>query len=91
MKQPGVKWQQQSDWIAGTDENMEAPLTSWRDIARYLGKGVRTVQRWEIESGLPVRRADGTHLKAPVFAIPEDHSRKQTADSADFADMPTIL
>ncbi|MFB3814122.1 MAG: hypothetical protein ACE14L_08415 [Terriglobales bacterium] len=31
-------------------------LTSWKDIAQYLGKGVRTVQRWERELGLPVRR-----------------------------------
>jgi DNA-binding transcriptional regulator YiaG len=28
--------------------NFEAGvLTSWTEIARYLGKGVRTVQRWE--------------------------------------------
>jgi hypothetical protein len=31
-------------------------LTSWKDIANYLGKGVRTVQRWELQLGLPVRR-----------------------------------
>ena len=31
-------------------------LTSWKDIANYLGKGVRTVQRWEQQFGLPVRR-----------------------------------
>lgn len=31
-------------------------LTSWKEIAAYLGKGVRTVQRWEAEMGLPVRR-----------------------------------
>ena len=31
-------------------------LTSWKEIATYLGKGVRTVQRWEHEMGLPVRR-----------------------------------
>ena len=31
-------------------------LSSWKDIAKYLGKGVRTVQRWERDSGLPVRR-----------------------------------
>ena len=24
-----------------------AVLSSWKDIARYMGKGVRTVQRWE--------------------------------------------
>jgi hypothetical protein len=31
-------------------------LTSWKEIAAYLGKGVRTVQRWEAEMRLPVRR-----------------------------------
>lgn len=31
-------------------------LTSWKEIATYLGKGVRTVQRWEQQFGLPVRR-----------------------------------
>ncbi len=36
----------------------EAPkfLAGWKDIASYLGKGVRTVQRYEREMGLPVRR-----------------------------------
>ncbi len=31
-------------------------LSSWKEIAAYLGKGVRTVQRWEHEFGLPIRR-----------------------------------
>ncbi len=31
-------------------------LAGWKDIASYLGKGVRTVQRYEHEMGLPVRR-----------------------------------
>jgi hypothetical protein len=31
-------------------------LSSWKDIANHTGKGVRTVQRWEHEFGLPVRR-----------------------------------
>lgn len=31
-------------------------LNSWKEIASYLGKGVRTVQRWEVQLGLPVRR-----------------------------------
>jgi len=31
-------------------------LTSWKEIANYLGKGVRTVQRWEAMLGLPVIR-----------------------------------
>ncbi len=54
----------------------DAPtLSCWKDIARYLGKGVRTVQRWEREFGLPVRRPNGALLdarKAPVAADPGD-------------------
>lgn len=46
-------------------------LTSWKDIARYMGKGVRTVQRWEMDFGLPVRRPQGSNKKA-VLARPHD-------------------
>lgn len=48
-----------------------AVLTSWKDIARYMGKGVRTVQRWEMDFGLPVRRPQGSNKKA-VLARPSD-------------------
>jgi len=34
-------------------------LSGWKDIANYLGKGVRTVQRYEWELCLPVRRPSG--------------------------------
>jgi hypothetical protein len=34
----------------------EKPLEGWKDIAGYLGRSVRTVQRWEREKGLPVQR-----------------------------------
>ena len=39
----------------------EAPkfLCGWKEIANYLGKGVRTVQRYERELGFPVRRPAG--------------------------------
>ena len=32
---------------------MTSVLASWKDIAQYVGKGIRTVQRWERELGLP--------------------------------------
>jgi len=48
-----------------------AVLTSWKDIARYMGKGVRTVQRWEQDFGLPVRRPYGSNKKA-ILARPRD-------------------
>ena len=34
-------------------------LNSWKEIAAYLNRGVRTVQRWEVELGLPVRHIRG--------------------------------
>ena len=42
-------------------------LTCWKEIAHYLGKGVRTAQRWEHEAGLPIRRHNGA--KGRVFAM----------------------
>jgi hypothetical protein len=44
-----------------------ARLDSWKDIATYLRRDVRTVIRWEKEKGLPVRRVPGGQRKA-VFA-----------------------
>lgn len=46
-------------------------LTSWKEIAAYLGKGVRTVQRWEQDFGLPVRRPMNASHKA-ILAFPEE-------------------
>jgi hypothetical protein len=43
-------------------------LNSWREIAQYVGRGVRTVERWERKLGLPVHRPQG-HLRSPVIAI----------------------
>jgi hypothetical protein len=50
----------------------EAPsnqeLNSWKEIASHLERGVRTVQRWESELGLPVRRK-GRGKRSPVYAL----------------------
>ncbi len=42
-------------------------LSGWKDIASYLGKGVRTVQRYEEDMRLPVRRPAGK-ARASVVA-----------------------
>ena len=34
-------------------------LNSWKEIANFLGRGMRTVQRWEAQLGLPVHRPAG--------------------------------
>jgi hypothetical protein len=55
-------------------------LTSWKEIADYLGVNVRTAQRWEQEKGLPVRRLSGA--RGRVMAIPEELDRWKTANLA---------
>jgi hypothetical protein len=46
-------------------------LNSWKEVAVYLGRGVRTVQRWEMELGLPVRRPHGRSRSAVIALKPE--------------------
>jgi phage terminase Nu1 subunit (DNA packaging protein) len=67
-------------------------LDSWKEIATFLQRGVRTVQRWERSEGLPVRRHH--HLKrGSVYALQSDiaawlatrtptRNGRATADSA---------
>lgn len=46
--------------VATGDESLERPnairLDSWKDIANYLNRSVRTVQRWEMVEAMPVHR-----------------------------------
>jgi hypothetical protein len=46
-------------------------LNSWKEIADHMGRGVRTVQRWEQELGLPVRRPRGKS-RSSVVALAAD-------------------
>ena len=46
-------------------------LHSWKEIANYMGLGVRTVQRYEAHSALPVRRPSGT-TRSSVLAFSDE-------------------
>jgi len=46
-------------------------LNGWKEIAAYVGRSVRTVQRWEKDFGLPVRRF-GLSRPESVFALPRE-------------------
>ncbi len=48
-------------------------LDSWKEIASFLGRGIRTVQRWEREEGLPVHRLPHAE-RGSVFADPKELS-----------------
>ncbi|HVL69441.1 MAG TPA: hypothetical protein VM364_19440 [Vicinamibacterales bacterium] len=49
-------------------------LSSWKEIAAYLQREVRTVIRWEKERGLPVRRVPGGQGRS-VFAFTDELDR----------------
>ena len=57
---------QQQPLVPGNG-NVEDKLKSWRQIASYLNRGVRTVQRWNLYAGLPVHRVGPA--RTPVVAF----------------------
>src|SRR4051794_25577270 len=57
------------------------PLSSWKEIAVYLGKGVRTVQRWERDSQFPIHRP--TPDRHRVVAYPHEIDAWITKETAD--------
>lgn len=58
-------------------------LNSWKEVATYLGRGIRTVQRWERELALPIRRPRGKS-RSPIFAFrPELDRWLQNAPTAE--------
>jgi hypothetical protein len=60
-------------------------LHGWKEIASFVGKGVRTVQRWEKEHGLPVRRlGDGSDI---VFASKRQIEEWMLASSSGRGDL----
>ncbi len=54
-----------------TSSGRGARLDSWKEIAAYLNRDIRTVQRWEKTANLPVRRLQKPGLRA-VFAYSID-------------------
>lgn len=45
-------------------------LNGWKEVANYMGRGVRTVQRWE-KLGLPLHRPN-TRLRSAVITTTEE-------------------
>ena len=53
------------------EETSGKVLNGWKEIATYLRRGLRTVQRWEELYELPIRRPAGKD-RASVFALSEE-------------------
>jgi len=55
-------------------EDLGRRLDSWKQIAEYVGRDVRTAIRWEDQRGLPVHRVPGGK-RGSVFAYTEEIER----------------
>jgi hypothetical protein len=67
---------QSKDPMSSSSDHSQIPigpaqLNGWKEIAAYVGRSVRTVQRWEKDFGLPVRRF-GLSRPESVFALPRE-------------------
>lgn len=71
---------------------METYLNGWKEIATYLGRGLRTVQRWEALYGLPVTRPAGKGRSAVVAATADLDAWLRTTpkDTLDETELPNI-
>ncbi len=74
----------------GPETSRRLRLDSWKEIAAYLRKDIRTVQLWEKKEGLPVHRH--AHIaRATVYAYPDEldawlAERKQKASASGDAE-----
>jgi hypothetical protein len=69
--------------MASTDlQGASDTLNGWKEIAAYLGKSVRSVQRWERELNLPVHRINTPDGGQIIFANrPEIDAWKRAPDN----------
>jgi hypothetical protein len=66
-------------------------LAGWKDISTYLGKGVRTVQRYEREMGLPIRRPAGKSRAAVVATKAELDAWVEASPYRDTLTLPRFV
>ncbi len=62
-------------------------LDSWKEIAEYLGRDVRTAMRWAKSQGLPVRRVAGGRGRS-VFAFEDEVDEWMSGQSAAESTLP---
>jgi hypothetical protein len=67
-------------------------LNCWKDIAAYLGCGVRTAQRWERTLGLPVHRPSNESRQIVAAFVHELQAWRaawgKSVRSAEFINVP---
>jgi hypothetical protein len=73
-----------------SDHSRGRRLESWKEIAAYLGRDVRTVQRWEHQEALPVHRHQHSRASSPYAFAAELDTWRQERSTASRADIATF-
>ena len=83
--------------VTGGPGAAERRLSSWKEIAGYFERDVRTVQLWEQKEGLPIHRQEHS-LRASVYAYPSeldqwfnDRLRKRPAETEPAVVEPALF
>jgi hypothetical protein len=68
-------------------------LNGWKEIAQYIGRGVRTAKRWEAKYGLPIHHPAPKERRTSVCASEEelDHWLLSVPTHKLYAEDPQIL
>jgi excisionase family DNA binding protein len=66
--------------------DQKAELTSWKEIAVYLGVNIRTAQKWEHERGLPVNRSSGSRSRVSADTVRLNFWKRQTVSPSNLRD-----
>ncbi len=71
------------------EERPRRLLSSWKEVATYLGCDKRTCYRWEKALGLPVRRVEGAS-RSRIFAYADeiDHWREERLGGGNGTERP---
>jgi hypothetical protein len=59
-------------------------LTSWKEVAEYLGVSVRTAQRWAVTRGLPVRKLGSQRGRVVALVSELEHWRQTSPQRPDW-------
>jgi tetratricopeptide (TPR) repeat protein len=72
--------------------NSGSRLDGWKEIAAYLGRGERTVKRWEAQRGLPTHRIPGDGRRSVfAYAAELDEWLRSSGGQAASQDEPEAL
>jgi hypothetical protein len=78
--------------MANRDVKEREELSSWKEIAEFLGVSVRTAQRWETEMALPVRRVGGEKGRTvAAYADELKNWKTKHAPSSAWWNSPQVL